>query len=155
MYINGVRMPIYIDDYILCYKDRPIFSQPIKGIYMWPCLLEKAWQKVKGYGSKKISITSPVEVFQHFLSYPSANYSLDAKDTSNYKDIIKKKILLLNKHRNCIVTSRREPFHKIGISGGKHFYLKSLFEFQGKTFYYLRNPCGLFDFRGLHRILSP
>ena len=60
MYINGVRTPIYIDDYILCFKDRPIFSQPIKGTYMWPCILEKAWQKVKGYGSKKISITSPI-----------------------------------------------------------------------------------------------
>jgi uncharacterized phage-associated protein len=107
MYIHGIRMAIYVDDYVLCFKDRPIFSQPVKGMYMWPCILEKAWQKVKGYGSKRISITSPVEVFQHFLSYPFACYSLNSIDSSIYRDIMKKNILLLNKNRSCIVTSKK------------------------------------------------
>jgi hypothetical protein len=93
-------------------------------------------------------------VFQQFLSYPFANYSLSSIDKDIYIDIMKKNILLLNKNRSCIVTSKKEPSHKIGLSGGKHFYLKCLFEFQGKTIYYLRNPCGLFDFRGFHRILT-
>lgn len=154
MYIQGIRKPIFIDDYILCYKDRPIFSQPINGIYMWPCLLEKAWQKVKGYGSKKISITSPVQVFQHFFVYPFAFYSLSSLQQRSYDSLIKKSGLSLNKNRSCIVTSKKQPHHKIGLSGGKHFYLKCVFTFQGRALYYLRNPSGLFDFRGVHSILS-
>ena len=27
---EGKRRPIYIDDYILCHEDAPLFSQPIK-----------------------------------------------------------------------------------------------------------------------------
>jgi hypothetical protein len=38
---------LYIDDYILCCDKRPIFTQPIDGMYMWPCLVEKAWLKIK------------------------------------------------------------------------------------------------------------
>jgi hypothetical protein len=64
MYVQGVKKHIYIDDNTLCYKDKPIFSQPINGIYMWPCIIEKAWLKVKGYASNKILVTSPIEVFQ-------------------------------------------------------------------------------------------
>jgi|694.fasta_scaffold125739_1 hypothetical protein len=68
---------------------------------------------------------------------------------------MKKQILLLNKNRSCIVTSKKAPSHKIGISGGRNFYLKCIFEFKGKAIYYLRNPCGMFDFRGSHSILAP
>ena len=50
---------IYIDDYIICAEKMPFFSQPIKGIYLWPCLLEKAWFKVKGYIDQKIEKNTP------------------------------------------------------------------------------------------------
>ena len=45
---------VFIDDYVLCHDKRPLFSQPIKSIYMWPCLLEKAWLKAKGNTGKRI-----------------------------------------------------------------------------------------------------
>jgi hypothetical protein len=59
MYYKGVRKHVYIDDYILCHEDKPIFSQPVGGA-MWPCLIEKAWLKVKGYSSHQILVTSPL-----------------------------------------------------------------------------------------------
>ena len=39
MNIDGRKEHIYIDDYILCNEKMPFFSQPIKSIYLWPCLL--------------------------------------------------------------------------------------------------------------------
>ena len=47
-----------IDDYILCRepnpKLQPMFTQPQKNIYMWPCILEKAWFKIKGNSAKRV-----------------------------------------------------------------------------------------------------
>lgn len=54
MNVGSKKEFIFIDDYIICCDRAPLFSQPIKGIYMWPCLLEKAWFKVKGSIAKKI-----------------------------------------------------------------------------------------------------
>ena len=48
-----------------------------------------------------------------------------------------------------IVTSRKQPIHQIGLSGRKHYYLMRVFDIDGKIYYYLRNPCGNFDFRGI------
>ncbi len=39
MNVEAKREYIYIDDYTLCAEKTPLFSQPIRGIYMWPCLL--------------------------------------------------------------------------------------------------------------------
>lgn len=59
MYVHGVKRHIFIDDYTLCYKEKPIFSQPVRGVYMWTSLIEKAWLKVRGYASNRILVTSP------------------------------------------------------------------------------------------------
>jgi hypothetical protein len=67
---------IYIDDYILCQGGKPLFSQPVKNIYMWPSLLEKAWFKVKGNSAKRIEKNSPEEVFESFFSYPLKKFML-------------------------------------------------------------------------------
>lgn len=57
-YREGRQINFVIDDYILCRdkglgKLEPVFSQPQKNMYMWPCLLEKAWFKLKGNFVKK------------------------------------------------------------------------------------------------------
>lgn len=54
MNVGARKELIYIDDYMLCSQKQPLFVQPIKGIYLWPCLLEKAWFKVKGYIDHRI-----------------------------------------------------------------------------------------------------
>ena len=43
-----------IDDYILCRDNYPVFSQPYKMMYMWTCLLEKAWMKIKGNSARRV-----------------------------------------------------------------------------------------------------
>ena len=50
--------------------------------------------------------------------------------------------------RGYVVTTKATPHHKIGLSGRKSFYLLRVLSFEGKRYFYLRDPCGLFDFRG-------
>lgn len=74
MNVGSRREFIYIDDYMLCSGKVPLFSQPVKGIYMWPCLLEKAWLKVNGHIEQRIQKQSPEEIIRAFLSYPLSTY---------------------------------------------------------------------------------
>lgn len=39
MNVESRKEYIFIDDYMLCADKIPLFSQPVKSIYMWPCLL--------------------------------------------------------------------------------------------------------------------
>jgi hypothetical protein len=55
----------------------------------------------------------------------------------------------------CTVTSKKEPLHKLGLSGRKFYFLIKVLWFDNKMLYYLRNPCGLFDFRGSLRLVTP
>ena len=62
-YRNGHIVHLLIDDYILCKDMKPIFTQPCKMMYMWPCLIEKAWLKIRGNLAKRVEQTSPEELF--------------------------------------------------------------------------------------------
>jgi hypothetical protein len=118
---------------------------------MWPCLLEKAWFKAKSFLKTGIEKTHPLELFRTFLQFPMKTVLLDI-DPEEARAAIKRFLLepFLNRPRlGSIVTSRYDPEHKIGLSGRKHYYLIRVFELDGKIYYYLRNPCGNFDFRGL------
>lgn len=55
---------------------------------------------------------------------------------------------LKDSNLGCVVTSKLRPHHKIGISGRKHYYCLKIIVFDQKIYFYLRNPCGQFDFRG-------
>ena len=52
-YRDGKLTQFVIDDYILCKDGRPMFCQPCKMRYMWPCLIEKAWLKIRGNSVQK------------------------------------------------------------------------------------------------------
>ena len=62
-YREGTPHSFIIDDYILCSDGKPVFSQPCKMRSMWPCLVEKAWLKIKGNTAKRVEQTSPEELF--------------------------------------------------------------------------------------------
>jgi calpain-15 len=47
LYINGVRTPVIVDDYLPCINGRLCFARS-KGEELWVCLLEKAWAKLYG-----------------------------------------------------------------------------------------------------------
>ena len=147
---EGRRRPIYIDDYILCHETGPIFSQPIKDTDMWPCLLEKAWFKYKSSLKGGIDKINPIELFRTFLMFPMKPVYLDGSKEYNHKLVKKHLVQPFLNHPNggTIVTSKNVPEHKIGLSGRRHYYLMRIFDIDGTTYYYLRNPCGNFDFRG-------
>jgi hypothetical protein len=44
-------------------KPEPVFAQPQKNMYMWPCVIEKAWLKFKGSSLKRLEQNSPEELF--------------------------------------------------------------------------------------------
>ena len=47
LYVNGVKTPVVVDDWIPCKNDRPCFARSNDG-ELWVCLLEKAWAKLYG-----------------------------------------------------------------------------------------------------------
>lgn len=153
MNVGAKKEYIYIDDYTLCEKRTPLFTQPIRGIYMWPCLLEKGWFKVKGYINHAIEKTSPLEIFKYFLSYPITTYNFIEGDEYYNNKLLEDYLVRPNTDRGYILSSRAAPIHKIGISGRKYFYLLLSVKFEGRQVFYLRNPCTSFDFRGLYRII--
>ena len=60
-----------------------------------------------------------------------------------------RKLQHFDKHTGCVLTTKKHPKHKIGISGRKHFYFIKYFEHKESKLYYFRNPCPIsFDFRG-------
>lgn len=92
MNVNGQKQLVYIDDYILCSSSdkKPQFSQPVKGIYMWPSIIEKAWFKIKGNAAKRIEKNTPEAVFQSFLSYPLKTYKFNSDDAALNHELIRK-----------------------------------------------------------------
>lgn len=80
---EGRRRPLYIDDYVLCYKEGPLFSQPIKNTDMWPCILEKAWFKYKSFLKTGIEKTHPLELFKSFLMFPMTPIYLNGTSEHN------------------------------------------------------------------------
>jgi hypothetical protein len=145
MNVSSLQQPVYIDDYVLCLERSPLFVQPVKGQYMWTCLLEKAWLKVNGNINKTILKIDPQEVFRTFLSYPMRTYLMKDDEADNIR-LLQSTLHTLQSTKGCIITTKKSPKHKIGISGRKNFYLIKIFEFEGRKMYYFRNPCA----RGLH-----
>lgn len=126
---DGRREVLFIDDYILCHNNKPLFSKPVKYSDMWPCLLEKAWFKIKSCLKSKIIAVHPVEVFTTFLSYPIKRYTLTDSAKDN-RTLVGKYLMggqSFGRGFGCIITSKVRPNHKIGLSGSKHFYFLRAF----------------------------
>lgn len=48
MYVNGIRTPVIIDDYIPCKDGKPCFATSEDENELWCFMLEKAWAKLYG-----------------------------------------------------------------------------------------------------------
>ena len=47
LYVNGVRTPVIIDDWLPCRRGKPAFAKSRKSEQeLWVSLLEKAWAKL-------------------------------------------------------------------------------------------------------------
>lgn len=76
-FVNGHEQDIIIDDLFLCHNEVPIFSQPCRGKYLWPLILEKTWLKVRGGLDHRVEQGSPEQVFDTFLRFPTQKIILD------------------------------------------------------------------------------
>ena len=154
VHLRGKEEFLIVDDLILCESGQPRFVQPVYANqnyarpYLWPCIVEKAWLKLKGAAMKKIIKVSPEEVFESFLPYPLQKVVFEGDSEQNIVGKIKKYLYELDRGNGCVLTSKESPSHRIGLSGKKNFYYIFSFNFEGKRLFYLRNPSGSVDFRG-------
>ena len=69
LYVNGVRKPIIVDDFIPVWpqNNEPVFAMG-RQQELWMILLEKAWAKLHGTYCRT-EASSPFFAFQHFSKY--------------------------------------------------------------------------------------
>lgn len=74
LYVNGVKTPVIIDDYIPVWPQNnlPIFASAIDQ-EIWVVLLEKAWAKLHGTYCRTES-SSPFFAASHYCKYSSIFY---------------------------------------------------------------------------------
>jgi hypothetical protein len=148
-YVNGLKRFVVLDDYILCKEGKPLFCQPCKMIYMWTCILEKAWLKIRGHPLKRVEETPPEDLFDMFLPLPVSKITLEELEEEKLKETVEKTFSKKESKYAYIIKTRKQPKHLLGISGKKYFYLLTTFMHENKRLFYVRNPCGRMSFRGV------
>lgn len=53
-------------------------------------------------------------------------------------------------NKGYICKSKKNPEHDIGLSGARYYYILDTFIIDGKRMFYLRNPTGNTQFRGMY-----
>jgi hypothetical protein len=69
-------------------------------------------------------------------------FILNSADHTYNLLLVVKNLINRESKRGAIITTKKDPIHKIGLSGRKHFYLIKAMKYKDKNVYYLRNPCG-------------
>ena len=83
LFVNGVRTPIVLDDYLPCRNGQPIFART-KGEELWVCLLEKAWAKLYGTYAR-IEGGDPGFALSHLTGLPAETiWHEDIKDKNAF-----------------------------------------------------------------------
>ena len=68
---------------------------------------------------------------------------------------MRKHLSKTEEEKGYILTSRKNPVHKLGISGRKNFYLIGTLAHENKLLFYVRNPHPYkFTFRGYYSNLD-
>ena len=82
-YINGIRTPVIVDDYLPCKNGRLAFARSV-GEELWVCLLEKAWAKL--YGSyARMEGGDPGFALSHLTGKPADTFwHDDVKDKDEF-----------------------------------------------------------------------
>ena len=75
LFVNGVKTPVIVDDWIPTRHGRPAFAGT-KHQELWPLLLEKAWAKLHGTYARTDG-GLPSFACMHVMGMPSNNYSHD------------------------------------------------------------------------------
>jgi hypothetical protein len=161
-YRDGKVVHFLIDDQILCRevtgRPEPVFAQPQKNMYMWPCIIERAWLKAKGSSLKRLEQNSPEELFETLIPLPIQKYTFQDGMNSLPRSALNDLFAGFDcngKEKGYILKSKRTVKRDIGISGLKYFYLLNTVVLDNRRLFYLRNPCGQPRFTGTHSTLTP
>lgn len=133
---------------MLCTVEGPLFAQPASSVYLWTNVIEKAWLKTTGFTEKVIGKSTPEEVFEAFVNYPYRRFMLEDVGEEEQREMVKEHLYKMERGYGYVLTTRKEPSLHIGLSGRKHLYLLGSVVYDGKRLFYIRNPCGAFNFRG-------
>lgn len=125
-YINGIKSPVIVDDYIPVNGNRPAFSSTREN-EIWAILMEKAWAKLQGTYARTVG-GLPAEAGIHTMGVPAITILHD-----NLKD--KEKLWLKikeadTKQFNLMAGTRGqgEANNGMGIYGGHAYSLISAHE---------------------------
>lgn len=91
-----------------------------KNLYMWPCILEKAWFKIRGNAAKSLAKYTWIGIRNIFTL---ADSKIQLKDGLNFtsKETLNKYFAGFDmgypKDKGFICKSKKNPEHDIGLSG--------------------------------------
>jgi calpain-15 len=72
LYVNGLKTPVIVDDWIPCIDGKPCFARSNDG-ELWVCLMEKAWAKL--YGTyKRMEAGDPAFAAIHLNGSPAKTH---------------------------------------------------------------------------------
>lgn len=87
LYCNGERHNVVVDDRMPTHNDNFLYLRVVKGVELWPLILEKAWCKMVG-SYEKAKGFSPEDAFEEITGVPAYTYSIRANNRQVIKSII-------------------------------------------------------------------
>jgi hypothetical protein len=79
LWCNGEPHTVIIDDRMPTHNDNFLFLRVVKGIELWPLILEKAWVKMIGSYEAALGL-SPEESFEELTGIPAYTYTIRANN---------------------------------------------------------------------------
>lgn len=151
LYINGVEMPVIVDDYFPVNKSgKPLFCST-KDSELWAMILEKAWAKLHGsYARTEGGL--PCFAMNHISGVPSQSINhKDIPDINEFYNTLKS----ADKRNFTMIASSQgagESVTDSGIVQGHAYSLISIHEFthsdRSVRLLKLRNPWGRGEWTG-------
>lgn len=87
LWCNGEQHNVIVDDRMVVYKDSFQYLRMVKGIELWPLILEKAWVKMIGGYEAALGL-SPEESFEEITGIPAYTYSIRNSNRETIRSII-------------------------------------------------------------------
>jgi len=87
LFSNGERHHVMIDDRMPTYNDSFVYLRIVKGIELWPLILEKSWCKQIGSYERAKGL-SPEDAFEEITGIPAYTYTVKANNRTTVKNVI-------------------------------------------------------------------
>jgi len=87
IWCNGEHHNVIVDDRMPTHSDNFLYLRVVKGIELWPLILEKAWVKMIGSYESALGL-SPEESFEELTGAPAYTYTMRANNRETIKSIM-------------------------------------------------------------------